>query len=96
MTRFLLIGLIKVVPLFAFLAPVAATVGLPVNNVWFDISVFNYVFSAFTSGMPEPSQESSFVYVWMFRSFHLLSANGTAYFIHRKRWADIAGKKEEC
>ena len=82
---------VKVLTLWTLLSVADITVGLPVRNPWFDISVLLYIFSAITSGMPEPDEHSSLGYIWMFRTFHVLSANGTAYFIHRQQWAKISG-----
>ncbi len=65
--------------------------GIPINDPWFIVFVVWNLFSALTSGMPEPDEESSFGYIWLFRSCHILSAQGTAYFIHKKRWKDISG-----
>ena len=34
-----------------------------------------YIFSAFVSGMPSPSDKSSMGYVWAFNSLHTLAGN---------------------
>lgn len=65
---------------------------VPLNDPWFVVFIVWNLFSAVTSGMPEPDEDSSFSYIWLFRSCHILSAQGTAYFIHKKRWKDISGK----
>ena len=79
----------------------ANSTGLPVNNPWFDISIMLWVFSAITGGMPEPEERklgdpasirNSFGYIWLYRTFHLLSATGTAYFIHPNKWNQISGE----
>lgn len=57
---------------------------IPFHDPWFDVAVFMYVFSGITAGMPEPTPNSSFGYTWAYRTFHILSANGTDYFLRRK------------
>lgn len=78
----------------AGLIAMAITSGVPVQDPWFDGFAGYYVFSALVAGMPEPDANSSFVYIWMYRSGHILSANGTAYFSHKSMWNEISGKKE--
>lgn len=87
-----MILLLKLGVLGAFLFTLADTSGIPVGNPWFDFSVGYFVFSAVAAGMPEPEQTSSFGYIWMYRTFHILSANGTAYFMHKKSWDAITGR----
>jgi hypothetical protein len=67
--------------------------GVPIQDPWFDAFSLYYVFSAFTAGMPEPDAKSSFFYIWMYRSLHILSANGTAYFAHKNMWQGISSGK---
>ena len=92
MLRLGLLGLVKVSAIAMLLFSLANSTGLPVQNPWFDISILLWVFSAVTGGMPEPDIKSSFGYIWMYRTFHLLSATGTAYFIHKNKWIEISGQ----
>lgn len=65
------------------------------RSVWFFVFIGWYVFSAITSGMPEPTKESSPWYIWAYRSFHILSANGTSFFQNKLYWADPQRPKEQ-
>jgi hypothetical protein len=94
MLRLGLLLIIKVSAVAMLLFSLVGSSGLPVSNPWFDISVMLWIFSAVVGGMPEPEEDSSFYYIWLYRSLHLLSATGTAYFIHKKRWADISGESK--
>lgn len=94
MLRLGLLGLIKVSAISMLLFSLSGATGLPVSNPWFDISISLWVFSAITGGMPEPDERSSFGYIWLYRTFHLLSATGTAYFIHRNKWTEISGERK--
>lgn len=69
------------------------TMQIPVHDVWFWLYIGSDVLSVIVSGMPEPTAESSLMYVWVFRSLHGLSRKGTAYFIHRNHWQTISGEK---
>lgn len=94
---FRLLALVKLSAAVMFIFSLVGSSGLPVNNPWFDISILLWVSSAVVSGMPEPEEDSSFWYIWAYRTMHLLSASGTAYFMHKNRWKEISGdrKKEE-
>lgn len=56
------------------------------RSTWFFVFVGWYVFSAITSGMPEPTQESSPGYIWAYRTLHLLAASGTSFFQNKTHW----------
>lgn len=56
------------------------------KDVWFWIFVGWYVFSAMTTGMPEPDRDSSPWYIWAYRSLHILLASGTAFFQNKLYW----------
>jgi hypothetical protein len=89
-----LLSIIKLTAVAMFLGSLltsASVNGLPLQDPWFDIAIFLWVFSAITGGMPEPEQNSSFWYIWLYRTLHLMSASATAYFIHKNRWSDISG-----
>jgi hypothetical protein len=58
------------------------------HSVWFFVFVGWYFFSAITSGMPEPTQESSPWYIWAYRTFHILAASGTSFFENKRYWRD--------
>jgi hypothetical protein len=88
--------LYAIVKMFALAGMVMSTMfnsGIPFQDPWFDVAVFMYVFSGITAGMPEPTSKSSFFYVWAYRTFHILSANGTDYFVHKK-WVDEVGETD--
>lgn len=86
------VGVVKLATLAGFITGMVM-VGVPLQDPWFDAFAGFYVFSAITSGMPEPDPKtSSFGYVWLYRSCHILSANGTAYFIAKNKWEEISGK----
>jgi hypothetical protein len=89
------LAIIKLSAVALLITSLATSTGLPFNDPWFDISVALWVFSAITGGMPEPNEKSSFSYIWLYRTLHLLSATGTAYFIHPNKWKDISGPKDE-
>jgi hypothetical protein len=89
------VGMIKLVTFTGALVTGVMSMNVPLADPWFDLFLGFYIFSAITSGMPEPTQESSFGYIWMYRSFHILSANGTAYFIARNKWNEITGADEK-
>jgi hypothetical protein len=65
------------------------------HSVWFFVFVFWYFFSAITSGMPEPTQDSSPWYIWAYRTFHILAANGTSFFENKRYWRDRNDKEED-
>src|SRR5579862_2288714 len=92
----LALAVIKLSAIAVFVGSLSITTGIPVDNPWFDIAIFLWVFSAVVGGMPEPEEDSNFWYIWAYRTLHLLSATGTAYFIHRKRWKDISGDELDC
>jgi hypothetical protein len=85
------VGVMKITALLGTVVTTALMVGVPLQDPWFDAFTAFYIFSAITSGMPDPDKNSSFGYVWLYRSAHILSANGTAYFIHRNKWDEISG-----
>ena len=69
----------------------AAVAGLPVHDVWFDWVLF-FIISAIVGGMPEPDTTLpfwKFMYLWTYRSGHLLVASATAYFLHQNKWQTI-------
>ncbi|SRR6266567_2834243 len=103
MLRLGLMLVIKASAVAMFIFSLIESSGLPVSNPWFDISILLWVSSAVIGGMPEPEETSSFYYIWLYRTLHLLSATGTAYFIHKNRWSEISGERpvkfkseEEC
>ncbi len=61
---------------------------IPIHDPWFCVFVGWSLFSAVVSGMPEPERKSAFGYIWLYRSCHILSSQGTAYFAHKDKWAD--------
>jgi hypothetical protein len=67
-----------------------APFGLPFENTWFSGFVagiwFCGLFVAAIVSMPEPTEDSSKMYVWMFRFGHSLFHLGTAYFAHPSLW----------
>lgn len=89
--KFTALGAMKLTALVGAIVTTAVVEGVPLQNPWFDAFAVFYIFSAITSGMPDPDQNSSFGYIWLYRSAHILSANGTAYFIHRNKWDEISG-----
>lgn len=88
-----LAGLLKVATLAGIFQTVLPGGEVPVRNPWFWVCIGQWLFSGFVSGMPEPEEDSSFFYVWAYRSFHILSASGTAYFTHRAQWPVISGEQ---
>lgn len=56
------------------------------KEVWFFAFIGQYIFSAITTGMPEPTQESSPWYIWAYRTFHILAASGTSFFQNKIYW----------
>jgi hypothetical protein len=86
---------LKVGALVVLIASTAVVAGVPLDNPWFDVFSVYYLFSAVTSGMPEPDEKSSFGYIWMYRSCHILAANGTTYFANKSKWGILNGELEE-
>lgn len=78
----------------AIVIPAAISGTIPITDPWFDITLCWWVFSAVTSGMPEPDQDSSFGYIWLYRTSHILSSQGTAYFAHRGQWPSLSAMKD--
>lgn len=69
----------------------AATQTLPLQDIWFDYVLF-IIASAVVGGMPEPDTQLNlprFMYMWAYRTGHLLVASATAYFIHQQKWPTI-------
>lgn len=67
---------------------------IPYHNPWFWIFVGWKLFSAATAGLVEPDENSSNKYIWLYRTCHILTDNGTAYFSHKGLWGIISG--ESC
>ena len=59
---------------------------VPFHDPWFDVLVFTILMSAVTSGMPEPSANSTDFYVWAYRAMHLLFHMSTTYVTHKSFW----------
>lgn len=75
----------------------AAVAGAPIHDIWFDYVLF-MIASAIIGGMPEPDVNLpfwKFMYLWIFRSGHLLVASATAYFLHQNKWSTIRDGVEE-
>ncbi len=68
----------------------AAPLGLPLGSTWFDGFIWGigtYVFlGAAVSSMIEPDQDSSKLYIFVFRFGHVLMNRATIYFAHRSFW----------
>jgi hypothetical protein len=60
------------------------------HDPWFWIFVGWWLFSALVTGMPEPVTDSSFWYVWVYRSFHMIAASGTSFFQNKMYWPTVA------
>ena len=67
---------------------------VPLRDPWFVVFVTWWVFSAVTAGMPEPESIlengrtflASPLYLWAYRTMHIMSQSGTSYFGHRSTW----------
>lgn len=75
-----------------------APLGLPLGSSWFDgfmwgVGVY-VVLGAGVSSMVEPDEQSSKLYVFVFRFGHVLLNRATIYFTHRSFWR-IFVKPEE-
>lgn len=68
----------------------AAPLGLPLGNTWFDGFMWGagvyVVAGAAVSSMVEPDEDSSKLYVFVFRFGHVLMNRATIYFAHRSFW----------
>lgn len=83
----MIIKLALLVPIVAFTYIVGPLIDLPhVSDPWFVIFILWWLFSAVTTGMPEPEEKSSFFYVWAYRTFHVIAGNGTSYFADKTVW----------
>jgi hypothetical protein len=93
--------LAKLAPLAVVLLPVATLVlagidGFPIHDFWFDCVMFMLI-SSLVGGMPEPDVTLPFwrfMYLWAFRSGHLLVSAATAYFLHQSKWPAIRAGAE--
>lgn len=89
------LGLVKLAFIGAALFLVSSAVpGIDIHNIFFDYAVFILI-SSIVAGAPEPDMLKQltfkeFLYLWYYRSSHLLVASATAYFIHKDKWKDIA------
>lgn len=94
-------GLIKLAFVGAALLFISSTVpGIDIHNIFFDYAVFILI-SSIVAGAPEPDMMNQlsfreFMYLWYYRSSHLLVASATAYFIHKDKWKDIASTTVEA
>lgn len=93
------LGLVKLAFVGAALLLVSSVPGIDIHNIFFDYAIFILI-SSIVAGAPEPDMATQlslkeFVYLWFYRSSHLLVASATAYFIHKDKWAAIAEKEPE-
>ncbi len=67
-----------------------APLGLPFENTWFAGFIagvtFCGLFVAAVVSMPEPKEDSSPAYIWLYRFGHSVFHLGTAYFAHPSVW----------
>jgi hypothetical protein len=88
---------VKLLTVAAVAYTAAFASGLPVNDIWFDAVLFMVV-SSIVGGEPEPDLDlplRKFLYLWFYRSTHLFVSTATAYFIHKNKWPEISGNKEQ-
>lgn len=70
----------------------SAVTGLPVHDFWFNWVLF-IIISAIIGGMPPPETELpfwKFMYMWIYRSGHLLVASAAAFLLHQRRVDEIS------
>ena len=65
--KFTALGALKMTALLGTIVAAGIVVGVPLQDPWFDAFTAFYIFSAITSGMPDPDEHSSFGYVWLYR-----------------------------
>lgn len=67
-----------------------APLGLPFENTWFSgfiagVGTMGF-FVAGVVSMPEPKEDSSVAYIWLYRFGHAALHLGTSYFAHPTLW----------
>ena len=89
MSKILLLGAITML---------AAPLGLPFENTWFAGFVAGATgigfFVSAVNSMPEPNENSSPQYVWLFRFGHSLFHLGTAYSAHPSMWKFLGSHRK--
>lgn len=82
---------------FGVLLFTAVETGFPIRDPWFDL-VCLMALASIVGGEPEPDLKLNFrefIYLWFYRSSHLMLSVATAYFLHKNKWESISGMPDK-
>ena len=104
MIRLVLVSSVKLGILFGAVMSIDNVMGLPFGHSWFDGFIVGYainvIFGSAVNSLVEPDDDSSKLYVWIYRYGHLVLNRSTTYFTHKSLWKYLnqqmgKGKPEE-